>query len=62
MYSKLSIIHETTSPYTPEHNRIADQYNRTLQEGVLLYHIDYPKNTVTQKTVSMFPDLNRIAL
>ena len=37
--SKLSIIHETTSPYTPEHNGIAKQYNRTLQEGALtLWH------------------------
>ena len=26
----LGIIHETTSPHTPEHNGIAEQYNRTL--------------------------------
>ena len=29
------IIHEMTSPYTPEHNGIAECYNRTLQEGAL---------------------------
>ena len=33
--SKLRIIHEITSPYTPEHNGIAEWYNRMLQEGVL---------------------------
>jgi len=32
---ELGIIHETTSPYTPEHNSIAERYNRTLQEGAL---------------------------
>ena len=29
------IIHETTSPYTLEHNGIAERYNRMLQEGAL---------------------------
>jgi transposase InsO family protein len=33
--AKSGIIHETTSPYTPEHNGIAEIYNRTLQEGAL---------------------------
>ena len=33
---ELGIIHQTTSPYTPEHNSIAEQYNRTLQEGALV--------------------------
>jgi Integrase core domain len=32
---ELGIAHETTSPYTPECNRIAERYNRTLQEGAL---------------------------
>jgi hypothetical protein len=32
---ELGIIHETTSPYTPEHNGIAERYNQTLQEGAL---------------------------
>ena len=32
---ELGIIHETTSPYTPEHNGVAERYNRTLQEGAL---------------------------
>ena len=35
--SKLGIIHETTSPYTPECNGIAD---RTLQEGALALQHD----------------------
>ena len=38
--SKLGIIHETTSPYTPEHNGIAEQYNRTLQDGALTLQHD----------------------
>ena len=33
--AKSSIIHETTSPYTPEHNGIDERYNRMLQEGAL---------------------------
>jgi Pol polyprotein, beta-barrel domain/Integrase core domain/GAG-pre-integrase domain len=33
--SELGIAHETTSLYTPEHNGIAERYNRTLQEGAL---------------------------
>ena len=28
-------IHETTSPYIPEHNTVAKRYNRTLQEGAV---------------------------
>ena len=34
------IIHETTSPYTLEHNAIAERYNRTLQEGALTLQHD----------------------
>ena len=34
------IIHETTSPHTPEHNGIAERYNRTLQEGALTIRHD----------------------
>ena len=37
---KHGIIHETTSPYTPEHNGMAERYNRTLQEGVLTLQHD----------------------
>ena len=37
---KLSIIHETTTPYTPEHNGITEHYNRTLQEGALTLQHD----------------------
>ena len=38
--SKLGIIHETTSPYTPEHNGIVERHNRTLQEGALTLQHD----------------------
>ena len=38
--SKLDIIHETTSPYTPEHNGIAKRHNRILQEGALALQHD----------------------
>jgi Integrase core domain len=34
------IIHETTTPYTPEHNGIAERYNRMLQEGALTLQHD----------------------
>ena len=30
------ITHQTTAPYTPEHNGITECYNRTLQEGALV--------------------------
>ena len=33
--SELGIIHQTTSPYTPEHNGVTERYNQTLQEGAL---------------------------
>jgi hypothetical protein len=33
--SELGIVHKSTSPYSPEHNGIAERYNRTLQEGTL---------------------------
>jgi transposase InsO family protein len=38
--AKSGIIHETTSLYTPEHNGIAEHYNRTLQEGSLTIRHD----------------------
>jgi Integrase core domain len=38
--AKSGIIHETTSPHTPEHNGIAERYNRTLQEGALTIRHD----------------------
>jgi Pol polyprotein, beta-barrel domain/Integrase core domain/GAG-pre-integrase domain len=38
--SELGIVHETTSPHTPEHNGVAERYNRTLQEGALTLQHD----------------------
>ena len=38
--NNLGIIHETAMPYTPEHNSITEQYNRTLQEGALTLQHD----------------------
>ena len=40
IFAQEGIIHETTSPYTPEHNGIAKHYNRTLQEGTLTIQHD----------------------
>ena len=37
---ELSIIHQTTSPYTPEHNGVTKRYNWTLQEGALTLQHD----------------------
>ena len=37
---ELGIIHQTTSPYTPEHNGVAKWYNWTLQEGALTLQHD----------------------
>ena len=37
---ELGIIHETTAPYTPEYNGLAERYNRTLQEGALTLQHD----------------------
>ena len=34
------IIHQTTSPYTPEQNGVTKRYNRTLQEGALTLQHD----------------------
>ena len=34
------IIYETTSLYTPEHNIVAERYNRILQEGALTLQHD----------------------
>ena len=34
------IMHETTSPYTPEHNALAKRSNRILQEGALTLQHD----------------------
>ena len=38
--AKLGIVYQTTSPYMPEHNGIAEHYNRTLQEGSLTLQHD----------------------
>jgi Integrase core domain len=38
--AQYGIIHETTTPYTPEHNGITERYNRTLQEGALTLQHD----------------------
>ena len=38
--AKSGIVHETTSPHTPKHNRIAERYNRTFQEGALMIRHD----------------------
>jgi hypothetical protein len=38
--SELGIVHETTSPHTPEHNGVVERYNRTLQEGALILQHD----------------------
>ena len=65
------IIHETTSPHTPEHNGIAKRYNRTLQEGALtlqhdadlsnkfwvsaVHTINFVKNRVLHSRIGMSP-------
>jgi hypothetical protein len=38
--AKSGIVHQTTSPYTPEHNGIAERYNRTLEEEALTIQHD----------------------
>lgn len=69
--NKLGIIHETTSPYTPEHNRIAERHNRMLQEGTLtlqhntelsgnfwvsaIHTVNFVKNCILHHHLSLSP-------
>ena len=68
---ELGIVHETTSPYTPEHNGIAERYNRTLQEGALtlrhdsglsrrfwvsaIHTVNFVKNRILHSRINMSP-------
>ena len=69
--SELSIIHETTSPYTPEHNGITERYNRMLQEGAstlrhdsgltirfwvsAIHTVNFVKNRILHSRINMSP-------
>ena len=68
---KLGIIHKTTTPYTPEHNGVAERYNRTLQEGALtlqhdskltnrfwvsvIHTVNFVRNRVLHSKIGMTP-------
>ena len=70
-YHEHGIIHETTSPYTPEHNAISKIYDRTLQEGALtlqhnaglsnrfwvssIHTTNFVKNQVLHQKIKMSP-------
>ena len=68
---ELGIIHETTTLYMPEHNGIAERYNRTSQEGSLtllhdsgltsrfwvsaIHMTNFIKNRLLHRQIDMLP-------
>ena len=53
---ELGIVYEISSPYTPEHNGIAERYNRTLQKGALM--MQHKLNLSNQFWVSTIHTVN----
>ncbi|CAH2109107.1 unnamed protein product [Euphydryas editha] len=59
--SKSGIVHQTSTPYTPQHNGLAERMNRTLVEKArcMLFHANLQKKLWAEAVVTAAYILNR---